>query len=209
MANRKTGDNKLDFRKLLNKAFSKHTYYLSIHYIDEARTYTPKAEIPLETRPLELDDVDNYVKVRKGNEREDTIERMSKGDLCWCALCEGQIVGYVWRGKKDVYIPELKRKMTFPEDFYYAYEAYTHPDYRGKGVFKDLLGAWNIYAKENYQYKRAFAIIYPENEPAIRGALSAGTKIIGTITITIFCGVPFYNIQGKSEEDEELLKKIF
>jgi len=192
----------------LSKIFNKYTYHITLKDVEKTPNNVIKAGIPLQTRLLKPEDIEEYLQVKESNKKSPVMKRLKMGYVCWCAFHNQEIMAYVWRGTNKVYVKELKTSIKLPEGYYYACEAYTRPEYRGMGVFKELLTSWNIYAKNNYEYKKSIAIVHPDNEPAIRGALATGQEIIGSIETRIFLGVPIHKAYG-NDGYEELINQIF
>jgi GNAT superfamily N-acetyltransferase len=202
-------ENTFDYiRKLPKKLFNRYRYLITLKDLDAISDTAFKSEIPLQTRLLEQEDIEAYIGLKNSNSLVAVLYRLSQGHICWCAFHDDKMVAYVWRGVDKVYVSELKTTITLPRGFYYAYEAYTVPEYRGNGVFKELLTSWNKYAKDHYGNKKSVAIVDPHNEPAVRGALATGQEIIGTIETTIFLGVPFHRVEGNVGK-EDLINRIF
>jgi GNAT superfamily N-acetyltransferase len=97
-------------------------------------------------RPGRRADLDALTALR--DQRETFVERFDSGDHCVVAEVDGRIVGYEWFCARSSHLEESwGYRITIPEGFVYAYDAYIDPRYRNTGVwlkFKDYLGSWMV-----------------------------------------------------------------
>jgi GNAT superfamily N-acetyltransferase len=95
-------------------------------------------------RPGSRADLDALTALR--DQRESFVERFDQGDHCMVAEVDGRIVGYEWFCAGSTHREESwGYRITIPEGFVYAYDAYIDPRYRNTGVwlkFKAYLGGW-------------------------------------------------------------------
>lgn len=72
--------------------------------------------------------------------REPIRQRVEMGDMCYIAENINQAVGYSWIATgREVYMPEIERRITFMEDEGYLYDAMVFPEFRRKGVMKKMI----------------------------------------------------------------------
>jgi GNAT superfamily N-acetyltransferase len=95
-------------------------------------------------RPGHRDDLNALTELR--DQRATFLERFDAGDHCVVAEVDGRVVGYEWFCAASTHLEESwGYRITIPEGFVYAYDAYIDPRYRNTGVwlrFKAYLGAW-------------------------------------------------------------------
>lgn len=93
-------------------------------------------------RPGTLDDLDALVALR--DQRTVFLERFAAGDYCAVAEVGGRVIGYEWFCDRPIHREEAwGYRISIPDGFVYAYDAYIDPAYRNTGVwlrFKAYLG---------------------------------------------------------------------
>ena len=69
-------------------------------------------------------------------------DRLQSGELCYYVEINGRTVAYGWRSAKPklrFYVWEIARNMDLSTDAYILYDFWTAPQYRGRGIYKDML----------------------------------------------------------------------
>lgn len=97
----------------------------------------PKIEtkIPVEIRLASISDFKGTPLL--GGE---ALKRLREGDLCFIAVWNDMIAGYLWATfKRKVYVQEIEREVSFKTGDVYLYDGYVLPDFRRKGLLKKLL----------------------------------------------------------------------
>ena len=206
-----SGDNFNQIKKAFNgfysKLFNSYSFIVTLKNMDQNGEII-KAEIPITTRLLTKDDVSEYCKT-SGEKSVKVSQRLSGGHLCWCAFHGEKLVSYVWRGVNEVWVAELKALIRLPSGYYFAYGAFTHPDYRGLHVFGELLSSWNIYGREQLGFTNSFAIISPDNVPSLKASYATGQRRVGLIRTRLILGVPLHSVECESSSDLNLIKSHF
>lgn len=68
------------------------------------------------------------------------LKRIRSGEFCIMAQINNVVVGYEWFTVTGVHIEErFNISLDIPEKALYAYDAFTNPDYRRKGVWKCII----------------------------------------------------------------------
>ena len=110
--------------------------------------------------------------------RDEALKRLNNDDLCFVAMWNGTIVGYVWASlKRKVYIPEFEREIVFNNGEAYLYDGFVFPDFRRKSILKNILEAALHYLKSQ-NVKRANACTLTANEPPQRALRDAGFRAV-------------------------------
>lgn len=61
-------------------------------------------------------------------------DAFAQGDKCFAVLHEGKLAHYSWYSSASTSVMGNVR-IEYPDDWVYMYNAYTHPDYRGMGLY--------------------------------------------------------------------------
>lgn len=139
-----------------------------------------EARIPLTIGPLRESEVEEYVAFRPGTDPAEVYRRLRDGHMCLVARHEGNIVHTCWVATGRARIEYLRRELSLPPDTAYVYEAFTAPEFRGQGIS----AARSLYLQEMLRragYRRAIAVIVPENRAAFRPPEKAGYRRAGVL----------------------------
>lgn len=109
--------------------------------------------------------------------RDEALKRLNNDDLCFVAMWNGIIVGYLWASlKRKVYIPEFEREIVFNNGEAYLYDGFVFPDFRRKSIIKKILEAALHYLK-SHNVKRANVCTLTANETPQRVLRDAGFRV--------------------------------
>lgn len=101
------------------------------------------------------------------------MDRLNQGDVCYAACQRARLVGYLWISIHQFIVPHLGRQfMVNPDEIYY-YDAFTIPEYRGKGINPALAQYSSIEASR--EYGRVYGLYYVQAEN--RSSLKVMEKI--------------------------------
>lgn len=128
-------------------------------------------------RFLTTDSLEAYEAFRPGG-RVSASRRLNAGHRAILVCDSERIVGCVWAATGRAYVPYLDRDIVLGPHEVYTFDAYTHPDFRRRGVSKIR----NLFLIPEYRrmgYDRAAAIVAFENRPGIRSAEAAGYRQVG------------------------------
>ena len=129
--------------------------------------------------------------------------RMKKGQYCYIARADSQIVGIMWYAIKEVYSPDLHCTFLIGKNCMVSYNAFVRSDFRGKNI---LAGIRKVSFEELYQ--KGFYICLDWIRLDNKASLSASKKFnaysIGKIISGFFFGYHYI----KSEIDDEKYIKI-
>lgn len=121
--------------------------------------------------------------------KDDALKRLNNDNLCFIAIWNGMIVGYMWVSlKRKVYIPEFEREIVFRNDEAYFYHGFVHPNFRRKGLLNKMTEEALHYLK-SHNTRRATAYTETVNKPPQRALLSLGfrpTKLVKFFRIFVF-----------------------
>lgn len=125
-------------------------------------------------------DLPRYAAFRPEADLEELQRRLDRGECCFIMEVGGEIAHACWIANKSTRIDYLDCDVELPSDACYAYEAYTHPAFRGCG----LAGA-RVRRMEpelmRMGYRRTLAVVGPENHRAIYFNTAAGNEVVGRI----------------------------
>lgn len=156
----------------------------SNHLCFDLKQFKPSKLPDLEVRMAEFEDFRLFNKI---NIREETFNhRLARGDTCTMVVVDGLVRAFMWATSGNVYIRNCGAEMDVGDDGFYAFDAYTDPEYRGKGFFKYCDVIQNQYYLDHgkpYHY----GSIDKFNKLSNMIRQKAGYKIIGeTINYSIF-----------------------
>ncbi len=106
--------------------------------------------------------------------------RFEQGEVCGVAWSNSAVVSYCWLAFKQAEVGEINRYIKLREKELYLYDAFTLPDYRGRGLFPALLTAILGHARSQ-GYSRALIFSNSKNRPSLRGIEKAGFSLFQSI----------------------------
>lgn len=106
--------------------------------------------------------------------------RFNRGEICGVARLNSEVVSYCWVAFQQAEVGEINRTIKLRNNELYLYDAFTLPDYRGRGLFPALLTAILGFAKSQ-GYSRALIFSLRENRPSVRGIEKAGFSLFQSI----------------------------
>lgn len=122
---------------------------------------------------LERGDRDEYIRVHTEREGALVDDRIAKGHRCLTARHQGRLVGVMWAATENASIAYLGRAVPFAPGDVYLFDAFTIPEYRGRGIAPSL-SAELLYQFAEDGYQRAIRGTIPENTAALRAHAKAG-----------------------------------
>jgi len=99
-------------------------------------------------------------------------EPLAPEDLLLLVRRDDRTVGYCLLSDRPVYVPELDRRLAFPEA--YLWRVYVDPAHRGQGIGTSLIGRAVDAASETFEAASLSALVAPDNVPSRRAFASAG-----------------------------------
>ncbi len=106
--------------------------------------------------------------------------RFNQGEVCGVAWFNSAVVSYCWVAFQQAEVGEVNRIIKLRSNELYLYEAFTLPDYRGRGLFPALLTAILSFARSQ-GYSRALIFSLSKNRPSLRGIEKAGFSLFQSI----------------------------
>jgi RimJ/RimL family protein N-acetyltransferase len=135
---------------------------------------------PLEFRFLSEADVDEYARLRPDRAPVEAAARLHRGDRCYGAWYGPRIVAARWITEGETEIEYLARRVVFAERTVYRYDAYTSPDYRGRGII-GAVGTRLIREIWAEGTRRVIGTSLPENLPSRRMLEKEGLRPLAKI----------------------------
>lgn len=134
----------------------------------------------LEFVKLAATDADEYATFQRLTSAETFRKRLTESQHCYAARLDGRLATSMWFGTDSVWIDFLGRALTLEPDQIYVFDTHTAPEYRGRRL-QTWIRAW-VY-KDAYErgYRRAVAVVAPENRSSIRSVLRAGYRRTGML----------------------------
>jgi GNAT superfamily N-acetyltransferase len=112
--------------------------------------------------------------------REAVNTRLNQGEICGTAWFNSEIVSYCWVAFRQAEVGEINRIISLRDNELYLYDAFTRPEYRGKGFFPALLAAVLRFARSQ-GYTRALIFSLRDNRSSVRGIDKAGFYLLKSI----------------------------
>ena len=142
-------------------------------------------EPPVETAAMELtfgfvDDVDELASVRAWPGAPEIRRRFGRGERCFGARHEGQLVALRWIATGSVHVPYLGRTLDLDDGDVFVYEAYTAPELRRRGIARATEGRLAALLRDE-GYRRILRTVLPENASGVGMHSAVGNRPIGTI----------------------------
>ncbi len=142
--------------------------------------------LPVQLGRLQPDELDTYFALRPEADPDDIRHRLATGHICYTARAEGRLIHVCWITTGHAWIAYLAREIDLAPDDVYSYESFTAPEFRGSNI----AAARSMYMQETLHavgYRRAVAVVMPENRSAYRAVEKAGYRRIGMLR-TIWIG---------------------
>ncbi|UCD84910.1 MAG: GNAT family N-acetyltransferase, partial [Deltaproteobacteria bacterium] len=126
--------------------------------------------------------------------------RLNQGEICGTAWFNSEIVSYCWLVFRQAEVGEIDQVIKLRSDELYLYDAFTLPEYRGKGFFPALLTAVLSFAKSQ-DYTRALIFSLRDNRPSVRGIEKAGFCLLKSIYFIKIMGLPLCLSGGMRDKE--------
>lgn len=134
--------------------------------------------IDVEFGLLRPDDAESYRRFRRSAAAAEVARRLAWGHRCYVAWQHGEIVDACWAAAGCVEVPYLRGFLDLPEGDLYFYDSYTHPSFRGRGVYM----ARNAFAASECKREglaRLVALVAAEKYAVWQILTRSGLKTIG------------------------------
>ena len=144
--------------------------------LDKPFPNTP-AKIPLRFELLRQEQIDGYIAFRPDSDPEMVRRRLAADNSCFVARHNDKIISARWAATGIVQCDYLFRGYPLAPDEAYLYDAFTAPEWRGKGVFPALTSEMHRHYRA-IGIRRSLCFTGPENYPAM--IADTGYRRIGT-----------------------------
>ena len=124
------------------------------------------ARVSLSVEILDATQIDEYVAFRKGATRGGVAKRLAASNECFVARAEGEIISARWAATVTAPCDYLFRTVPLADDEVYLFDAFTSPEWRGKGIFPALTSAMHRHYRDAGK-RRSICFTGPENLPAM------------------------------------------
>lgn len=106
--------------------------------------------------------------------------RFANDNICSCLSYKNRIVSYCWVAFREEWIGEIEAFIKPKDGEAYLFDAFTIPEYRGKGFFCYLLTCTLSYLK-SLDYRRALIFALRSNRASNRAIQNAGFEHFQTV----------------------------
>ncbi len=117
-------------------------------------------------------------------------DRLREGQACAVARHEAEVVAYCWLAVTPVPVAEIDRVVVPGPEEVYLYDAFTVPEWRGRGLFTTLLLDLLTYTRAQGR-KRALIFVLARNEASRRAIERGGFRLFQTVSRVELFGLPF------------------
>jgi|GEM_PF-1002926 len=175
---------------ILKSCFSKRVLLLYAIALDRPLI------VPLPTLSLDIKDLNKAIKLRNVTERIIT-QRLSAGCRLFVAYTKGNPVGYLFSSISCCTVDEIERKLYVMPGECYFYDAYTYPEYRGRGIYPYLLSfAARFFQRQAFHHALIFSL--SQNQSSSKGIQKAGFASYGTVEFFNLLGRRFWRCRAKN-----------
>jgi GNAT superfamily N-acetyltransferase len=127
-------------------------------------------------------------------------ERLKEGHLCFVGRLDGRPIHIRWIFTKSLYVPYLRRTLLLSPGEVYADEAFTLPEFRGRGIFR-LAGALLRLKLRELGYRR-YTYIYASWQGMARTSMaSSKIKPIAEVKMVPWPGHRKHFWKGSIQDD--------
>ena len=128
----------ISFLRHIGKKIYKACYFHIDYIIFDVSLSEPIPRAPvdsrLETRTATMSDLPALKKLVRRDHAKEFKKNFNRGDTCIVTLLEDTIVAYVWVTAQDYYDSYTRRTIHLAPGEGFGYDAYSRPDWRGKGI---------------------------------------------------------------------------
>jgi GNAT superfamily N-acetyltransferase len=141
-----------------------------------------QARVPLELRLATLDDVEQHAEglATLGLDPAEARQRLERGDLGVLGLSGGHLVHVGWITFGSPWIDELGARLLLQPGEACAYDAVTHPDWRGHGIHL-AASAYRARIQRARGATRHFSWVWADNVQNTRNQARRGRRLARTV----------------------------
>jgi hypothetical protein len=167
----------------IGRRISLHVFVVTIHPVDDDQAHANVKAAGLEARVLTVADVAHFFDRDEGYgySRPFAAEALSRGDRCVGVLEAGRLLWYCWyaRGPAPVFDDA---HVECDRPFIYAYNVYTDPAARGRGLHElGVRASACIFAREGFRALTAY--IEATNLPPLIAARRMRERFVGFVFV--------------------------
>lgn len=165
------------------RRFSLHVFVVTTHSVDDDQGHVNANTAGVESRLLTVADVVRFFDREEGYgySRPFAAEALSRGDRCVGLFEEGRLLWYCWyaRGPAPVF---GDAHVECDRPFLYAYNVYTDPSARGRGLHEaGVRASARIFAREGFRALTAY--IEASNLPPLMAARKMRERFVGFVFV--------------------------
>lgn len=167
--------------------------------LDFSQEFPPSVnQIPVHVEELKLEDFDQVVDLYRS--RNVSVERLrarlDQGEICYVIKSRERVVSLFWLQLGEAYSERLDRHYPLSPTEIYAYDSYTAPDFRGKGLSTAVP---NLVAKPFLErgYRCLIGFVVPVNQPAKRAVKKRAFQTVGVTGFVELFGIRLYFHRSK------------
>jgi len=152
-----------------------------------------------------LDDLRTLLERREKWFGEEAEQRLGKGDVCFVARFNGDVISCLFATFNSVYLPDVEYDLSLDEDTVGLIDAYTLPEFRGKHVYSLVFDACSGHFSR-VGYRKVYGFIAPDNVRSLKVHRKLGLdRIVFDITLVRFLGVRKHFINSDHRLIQEIL----
>ncbi len=139
---------------------------------------TLQSQLPVTLGLLTEQHLSAYRAFRPDQDPRELHDRLARGHRCFATWYRGDLVDVSWVATERAHFPYLRCTLVFGPRDIYVYDSYSHPAYRGRGLY--MAKATHIMRQAGIEgYERLVALIAIENKPARVVTKRLGIRFVG------------------------------
>jgi SAM-dependent methyltransferase len=146
----------------------------------DERLWFPPSRISVTVGLLREGEVDEYAAFYPGADPVEIRRRLHAGHRCFTVRHRGRLAHAAWVATGRLWIEYLRRHWYLAADEAYVYQAFTAPSYRNLRL-SAARAAEDTRVLREEGYRRAFAMVWPEDVAAVRHTVNGGFRPVGVI----------------------------
>lgn len=111
------------------------------------------------------------------------LERLNAGEAVFTISVDGVLAHWGWlvRRQRRAHLSEVHQILALPPGSAVLYDFFTHPDFRGRGLYRSNLQHMLRHALEDPETKQCFICVLDDNAPSRHVIATSGFEYVGTL----------------------------
>lgn len=130
--------------------------------------------------------------------KTELMKWIQEGQRCYVAVHQGRLSTVTWWQRGEFLVPQLHRRFKLAPNEVYCHNAFTVPEYRGKGIWPYLK---LMVARQFARTERnlcVLALVHSSNRASLHGNAKLGTALKGHVGFAEIFGIRLHYMLGRS-----------